>query len=100
MGLHNALLELQQQHPEVDVTYSATAKLSRPVASAIYDAALQAVRAALSAKAERNQQHTARRLVRELKTGAPRVPGFLSRLCDWEKQQGRATVFTLRNRHD
>jgi signal transduction histidine kinase len=55
MGLQNALLELQQQYPEVDVTYSATAKLSRPAASAIYDAAVQAVRAALMAKAERIQ---------------------------------------------
>lgn len=55
MGLQNALLELQRQHPEVDVDYSATAKLPRPAASAIYDAALQAVRAALSSKAERIQ---------------------------------------------
>jgi len=53
----------------------------------------------MNAKAERQQHRTAKRLVRELKDEA-RLPGFLVRLCRWEKMRHRHGLFTLQYRHD
>ncbi|MFM8470126.1 MAG: hypothetical protein ACKODH_09175 [Limisphaerales bacterium] len=52
----------------------------------------------MNAKADR-QQRTAKRLVRELKDNL-RMPGFLGRLCRWEKLRQRNGLFTLQHRHD
>ena len=48
---------------------------------------------------DRKKQLTAKRLVRELKASA-RMPGFLVRLCRWEKMRRRNGLFTLQHRHD
>ena len=53
----------------------------------------------MNAKAERKQERTARRLARELKDNV-RMPGFLVRLCAWEKMRHRQGLFTLQHRHD
>jgi len=53
----------------------------------------------MNAKADRQQQRTAKRLARELKDTA-RMPGFLVRLCRWEKMRHRHGLFTLQHRHD
>ena len=53
----------------------------------------------MSAKADRHKQRVARELARELKANL-RTPGFLGRLCRWEKQQARHGLFTLQHRHD
>ncbi|MFA6547115.1 MAG: hypothetical protein WCS99_22045 [Limisphaerales bacterium] len=53
----------------------------------------------MNAKMDRRQQRTARKLVRELKDNV-RMPGFLIRLCRWEKMRQRDGLFTLQYRHD
>jgi hypothetical protein len=53
----------------------------------------------MSAKSDRQQQRTAKKLAQELKTNV-RVPGFLGRLCRWEKLRHRDGLFTLQHRHD
>ncbi|MBI5799562.1 MAG: hypothetical protein HZA92_02385 [Verrucomicrobia bacterium] len=53
----------------------------------------------MNAKADRQQQRVVRKLARELKDNA-RVPGFLVRLCRWEKMRHRHGLFTLQHRHD
>lgn len=53
----------------------------------------------MNAKVDRHQQRTAKKLARELK-GNVRVPGFLARLCRWEKLRHRNGLFTLQHRHD
>jgi hypothetical protein len=55
MGLHKALQRIAEQNPAVDIHYTATAKLPREASSAVYDATLAAIDAALQAKAERIQ---------------------------------------------
>jgi hypothetical protein len=53
----------------------------------------------MSAKADRQQQRVARKLARELKASGL-TPGFLRRLCQWERQGQRHERFTLQHRHD
>lgn len=53
----------------------------------------------MNAKVDRQQQRAVRKLARELKDNA-RVPGFLVRLCRWEKMRDRHGLFTLQHRHD
>lgn len=53
----------------------------------------------MNAKANRQKQRTARKLVRELQANV-RLPGFLSRLCRWEQQRQHQGLFTLQHRHD
>ena len=48
---------------------------------------------------DQRQQRTAKKLVRELKTQM-RAPGFLARLCRWERLRQRHGQFTLQYRHD
>lgn len=55
LGLRNALLRLAEEDPRVEVTYSATAKPPREVASVLYETAAAAIRAAANAGAERIQ---------------------------------------------
>ena len=55
MGLHKALLRIAEQNPAVEIAYTATAKLPRATASAIYDATAAAIDAATQAQAERIQ---------------------------------------------
>ena len=43
MGLHKALLRIAEQNPAVEIAYTATAKLPRATASAIYDATAAAI---------------------------------------------------------
>ncbi len=53
LGLQHALRRFSTQDPRVEVTFSATAKPSREVASVLYEAAAAAIRAALNAGAKR-----------------------------------------------
>ena len=53
----------------------------------------------MNAKMDRQKLRTARKLARELKDNV-RVPGFLVRLCRWEKMRQRHGLFTLQHRHD
>ena len=53
----------------------------------------------MNAKMDRQQLRTARKLARELKDNV-RVPGFLVRLCRWEKLRQRHGLFTPQHRHD
>jgi signal transduction histidine kinase len=53
IGLHRALLRFPEHDPRVEVAYSATATLSREAASAIYQIAAAAIRAAADSGAKR-----------------------------------------------
>ena len=53
----------------------------------------------MNAKMDRLQQRAVKKLARELTQNA-RVPGFLVRLCRWEKMRHRHGLFTLQHRHD
>lgn len=53
----------------------------------------------MSAKTDRQQLRTAKKLARELKENV-RGPGFLGRLCRWEQSRRRTGLFTLQHRHD
>jgi hypothetical protein len=53
----------------------------------------------MNPKMNRNKPLTAKRLVCELQANA-RVPGFLVRLCRWEKMRRHNGLFTLQHRHD
>lgn len=53
----------------------------------------------MSAKSNRQQQRTAKKLASELKDNI-RVPGFLGRLCRLEQMWQRPAVFTLKHRRD
>jgi signal transduction histidine kinase len=53
LGLRHALTRFADQNPVVQLTYSATATLSRETAAALYDVASAAIRAAGKAGAER-----------------------------------------------
>ena len=55
LGMQHALRRFSNQDPRVDVTFSATAKPTREVASVLYEAAAAAIQAALNAGAERVQ---------------------------------------------
>ncbi len=55
MGLHQALLQLQQHNPAIEIHYATSAKLPRQIAAAIFDAAGAAIEIAARAKAERIQ---------------------------------------------
>ena len=55
LGLQHALRRFSTQDPRVEITFSATAKPTREVASVLYEAAAAAIRAALNAGAERVQ---------------------------------------------
>lgn len=55
MGLHKALLRLAEENPALEIAYTATAKLPRAIASAIYDATAAAIDAAAQSQAERIQ---------------------------------------------
>ncbi len=49
LGLRHALLRFSERDPRVSVAYSATARMSRETASALYEAAAAAIRAAQEA---------------------------------------------------
>lgn len=51
IGLRQALLRISEQHPEVQVSYSATAPLPARIAGQIFEAGLSAIEAALAADA-------------------------------------------------
>jgi signal transduction histidine kinase len=53
LGLRHALSRFAERDPRVELTYGATATLSRETASALYDASAAAIRAAQEAAAER-----------------------------------------------
>ncbi len=53
----------------------------------------------MNAKANRQTLRTAKKLARELQANV-RLPGFLSRLCRWERQRQHHGLFTLQHRHD
>ncbi len=53
----------------------------------------------MSAKSDRQQQRTAKKLVEELKATV-RGPGCLGRLCRWEQARTTHGKFTLQHRRD
>ena len=53
----------------------------------------------MSAKTDRLQQRTAKKLVRELQNHG-RGPGFLGRLCRWEQARTTPGKFLLQHRRD
>ncbi|MEO5922905.1 MAG: histidine kinase [Bryobacteraceae bacterium] len=57
LGLRHALTRFSERDPRIEITYTATTTLSREAASAVYEAAAAAIRAAQDAEAKQIRVH-------------------------------------------
>jgi len=83
LGLRHALTRFADQNPAVELTYSATAVLSRETAAALYDLSAAAIRAAVNSEAER---------VRVNVTG---TAGIRIRITDDGRSSGRTRALAV-----
>jgi signal transduction histidine kinase len=83
LGLQHAFSRLSDRDPRIKVQYSVTATLSRETASALYEAALAAIRAAADAGASR------------IRVGVTGSAGVRIRVADDGRTAGRARTLSV-----